>query len=168
MARLKPGDAAPQFQLPDQQDQTVSLADFRGQKLLIYFYPKADTPGCTRQACSIHDAREALRDLGLVDASHAAGFALDQIYFNAGTWRRTFRSAALRPLGTGVHRQQRLQLPGLLPGRRAQGADLRGLDRHPRPRAGRAGDPSTPGGRRWPPTSPCSRRTSIRWRATPA
>jgi peroxiredoxin Q/BCP len=65
MARLKPGDAAPEFQLPDQQDRTVSLKDFQGQKLLVYFYPKADTPGCTRQACSIRDAREVLADLGL-------------------------------------------------------------------------------------------------------
>ncbi len=65
MAKLKPGDAAPDFRLPDQHGRMVSLADFRGQKLLIYFYPKADTPGCTRQACSIRDAREALRDLGL-------------------------------------------------------------------------------------------------------
>ena len=65
MARLKPGDAAPEFQLPDQHGQTVRLADFGGGKLLIYFYPKADTPGCTRQACSIRDAREELRDLGL-------------------------------------------------------------------------------------------------------
>jgi peroxiredoxin Q/BCP len=65
MARLKPGDAAPDFQLPDQRGQTVRLADFGGGKLLIYFYPKADTPGCTRQACSIRDAREELRDLGL-------------------------------------------------------------------------------------------------------
>ena len=64
MARLKPGDAAPEFQLPDQHGQTVRLAD-GGGKLLIYFYPKADTPGCTRQACSIRDAREELRDLGL-------------------------------------------------------------------------------------------------------
>jgi len=65
MARLKPGDAAPEFQLPDQHGQTVRLADFGGGKLLIYFYPKADTPGCTRQACSIRDAREELRDLDL-------------------------------------------------------------------------------------------------------
>jgi peroxiredoxin Q/BCP len=65
MARLKPGDAAPEFQLPDQHGQAVRLADFGGGKLLIYFYPKADTPGCTRQACSIRDAREELRDLGL-------------------------------------------------------------------------------------------------------
>ena len=58
-----------------------------------------------------------------LDASHAEGYVLEQVYFNAGTWRRTFRPARLRALGTGVHRQRRLQLPGLLPGRRAQGAD---------------------------------------------
>ena len=65
MARLKAGDAAPPFELSDQHGETVRLADFGGGKLLIYFYPKADTPGCTRQACSIRDAREELRDLGL-------------------------------------------------------------------------------------------------------
>jgi peroxiredoxin Q/BCP len=65
MARLNAGDAAPEFELPDQHGHTVKLADFRGQPLLVYFYPKADTPGCTRQACSIRDAREGLRDLGL-------------------------------------------------------------------------------------------------------
>ena len=65
MARLKPGNAAPEFQLPDQHGQMVRLADFGGSKLLIYFYPKADTPGCTRQACSIRDAREEFVDLGL-------------------------------------------------------------------------------------------------------
>ena len=65
MLRLSPNDAAPDFRLPDQQGLMVGLEDFRGQKLLIYFYPKADTPGCTREACSIRDAREALRDLGL-------------------------------------------------------------------------------------------------------
>jgi len=65
MAKLNPGDAAPDFQLPDQDGKTVSLADFHGRRLLVYFYPKADTQGCTRQACSIRDAREELRDLGL-------------------------------------------------------------------------------------------------------
>jgi peroxiredoxin Q/BCP len=65
MPKLSPGDAAPEFTLPDQHGNLVSLADFSGQKLLIYFYPKADTPGCTRQACSIRDAREDLRDLDL-------------------------------------------------------------------------------------------------------
>ena len=65
MAKLKRGDTAPEFALPDQHGRTVKLADFCGGKLLVYFYPKADTPGCTRQACSIRDAREELRDLGL-------------------------------------------------------------------------------------------------------
>ena len=65
MARLNPGEAAPDFQLPDQQDRKIGLKHFRGRKLLVYFYPKADTPGCTRQACSIRDAREFLADLGL-------------------------------------------------------------------------------------------------------
>ena len=65
MARLKAGDAAPAFELPDQHGEMVNLADFGGGKLLIYFYPKADTPGCTRQACSIRDAREEFVDLGL-------------------------------------------------------------------------------------------------------
>ena len=65
MARLKAGDAAPELGLPDQHGRTVRLGDFGGGQLLIYFYPKADTPGCTRQACSIRDAREELREMGL-------------------------------------------------------------------------------------------------------
>jgi len=65
MAKLRSSDSAPQFRLADQEGNLISLADFRGRKLLIYFYPKADTPGCTRQACSIRDAREELSDLGL-------------------------------------------------------------------------------------------------------
>jgi thioredoxin-dependent peroxiredoxin len=65
MSNLSPGDQAPDFALPDQSGNTVKLADFRGRKLLLYFYPKADTPGCTRQACSIRDARAELAALGL-------------------------------------------------------------------------------------------------------
>lgn len=65
MARLNPGDPAPDFELEDQEGKKVRLTDFRGQKLLLYFYPKADTPGCTRQACSIRDARTELARLGV-------------------------------------------------------------------------------------------------------
>ena len=65
MAKLNAGDAAPDFKLADQHGKTVKLTDFRGRKLLLYFYPKADTPGCTRQACSIRDARQELAALGL-------------------------------------------------------------------------------------------------------
>ena len=65
MSKLSPGDPAPDFELPDQNGKVVKLADFKGRKLLLYFYPKADTPGCTRQACSVRDAREELAALGL-------------------------------------------------------------------------------------------------------
>ncbi len=49
------GQAAPEFTLPDQEGNEVSLSDFRGQRVVVYFYPKADTPGCTAQACGIRD-----------------------------------------------------------------------------------------------------------------
>jgi len=65
MAKLNPGDAAPEFTLADQEGNTVKLLDFKGQKLLVYFYPKADTPGCTKQACQIRDARTELAELGV-------------------------------------------------------------------------------------------------------
>ncbi|MDD3580581.1 MAG: thioredoxin-dependent thiol peroxidase [Desulfobacca sp.] len=66
MPHLNPGDSAPDFALLDQQGNNVKLSDFKGRKLLLYFYPKANTPGCTEQACQIRDAREELADLGLV------------------------------------------------------------------------------------------------------
>ncbi len=65
MSRLKPGDDAPAFALPDQNGRTVKLQDFKGQKLLVYFYPRADTPGCTRQSCSVRDSRKELATLGV-------------------------------------------------------------------------------------------------------
>jgi peroxiredoxin Q/BCP len=58
---LEPGDQAPDFDLPDQSDGRVKLSDHRGQKVFVYFYPKASTPGCTTQACAVNDA---LPDLG--------------------------------------------------------------------------------------------------------
>ena len=65
MAVLAPGDRAPEFALPDQQERQVRLADFRGRTVLVYFYPKADTPGCTRQACAVRDHRADLAGLGI-------------------------------------------------------------------------------------------------------
>jgi peroxiredoxin Q/BCP len=61
---LKAGDPAPDFALPDQHGKTVKLSDFRGKKVIIYFYPRADTPGCTTQACSLRDAQEPLQVAG--------------------------------------------------------------------------------------------------------
>ena len=51
------GDLAPDFTLPDQRGETVSLASLRGKTVVLYFYPKADTPGCTTQACGVRDHR---------------------------------------------------------------------------------------------------------------
>jgi peroxiredoxin Q/BCP len=65
MATLAPGDAAPSFSLLDQHGQTVALDGFRGRKVLVYFYPKADTPGCTTQSCDVRDHRQDLAELGV-------------------------------------------------------------------------------------------------------
>src|ERR1700683_2408389 len=54
---LQPGDTAPDFTLPDQDGNPVSLAELRGKSVVLYFYPKADTPGCTTQACGVRDHR---------------------------------------------------------------------------------------------------------------
>jgi thioredoxin-dependent peroxiredoxin len=59
---LQPGDEAPDFALEDQSGSTVELSDFKGRKVLVYFYPKADTPGCTTQACGLRDALPELGD----------------------------------------------------------------------------------------------------------
>ncbi|WP_347353072.1 thioredoxin-dependent thiol peroxidase [Intrasporangium sp.] len=59
--RLEPGDKAPPFSLPDDTGATVSLADFAGRKVIVYFYPAAMTPGCTTQACDFSDSLESLR-----------------------------------------------------------------------------------------------------------
>ena len=55
MAVIKEGAKAPQFKGVDQHGNTVSIADFKGKKLVLYFYPKDDTPGCTAQACNLRD-----------------------------------------------------------------------------------------------------------------
>ena len=65
MAKLKAGEKAPEFTLMDQDGQMLSLSGFRGRKLLLYFYPKAGTEGCTAQACSIRDAKPDFSGLGV-------------------------------------------------------------------------------------------------------
>ncbi|GAC18321.1 thioredoxin-dependent thiol peroxidase [Paraglaciecola arctica] len=65
MNMLKAGDVAPQFSLPNQDNQTVSLSDFKGKKVLVYFYPKAMTPGCTIQAQGLRDSQTSLAELNV-------------------------------------------------------------------------------------------------------
>lgn len=64
MTHLKEGDKAPEFKGLDQNGSTVSLADFKGKKLILYFYPKDDTPGCTAEACNLRDNFDDLRERG--------------------------------------------------------------------------------------------------------
>ncbi len=66
MTKLQAGDTAPEFTLTDQNGKSVALSDFKGKKILLYFYPKAMTPGCTTQACSIRDAKDELLGKGVV------------------------------------------------------------------------------------------------------
>jgi thioredoxin-dependent peroxiredoxin len=64
MTRLSPGDTAPAFTLPDADGKDVSLGDFRDRKVVVYFYPAASTPGCTKQACDFRDNLAELNDAG--------------------------------------------------------------------------------------------------------
>ena len=66
MAELKVGDKAPQFTLPSGDGKNLSLKDFRGKKVVLYFYPKDDTPGCTSEACSFRDNLGRVKRKGAV------------------------------------------------------------------------------------------------------
>jgi peroxiredoxin Q/BCP len=65
MAELKEGDPAPDFTSNDQNGNTISLKDFRGRKIVLYFYPKDDTPGCTAEACNFRDNYASLESQGI-------------------------------------------------------------------------------------------------------
>jgi peroxiredoxin Q/BCP len=63
---IEPGQPAPDFELPDQDGRTVTLSGLRGKPVVVYFYPKADTPGCTTQACGVRDHNADYGRLGAV------------------------------------------------------------------------------------------------------
>jgi thioredoxin-dependent peroxiredoxin len=69
MPQLHPGDEAPSFTLLDQSSSPVSLSDFKGRKVLVYFYPKADTPGCTAQSCALRDVAGQVGDTAILGIS---------------------------------------------------------------------------------------------------
>ncbi len=66
---LEPGDKAPTFKLANQHGDSVALSSFEGRKVLVYFYPKADTPGCTQQACGLRDIAGHIGDTAIVGIS---------------------------------------------------------------------------------------------------
>ncbi|HEY4809970.1 MAG TPA: thioredoxin-dependent thiol peroxidase [Solirubrobacteraceae bacterium] len=63
---IEPGETAPDFELPDQDGEPVKLTDFRRQRVVLFFYPKADTPGCTTQACGVRDHSDDYARAGAV------------------------------------------------------------------------------------------------------
>jgi peroxiredoxin Q/BCP len=63
---IEAGETAPDFELPDQDGRAVKLSDFRGQPVVVYFYPKASTPGCTTQACGVRDHGPDYRQAGAI------------------------------------------------------------------------------------------------------
>ncbi len=64
MDMLKVGDKVPEFSAKDQDGNTINLSDYKGKKLVIFFYPRANTPGCTAEACNLRDNYKALQDAG--------------------------------------------------------------------------------------------------------
>ena len=66
MAKLKAGDNAPDFEAQDADGKTWRLSDLRGKKVILYFYPADDTPGCTREACDFRDAQSDFTDAGYI------------------------------------------------------------------------------------------------------
>ena len=66
MSTLKSGDAAPEFELTSDAGERVKLTDFAGKRILLYFYPKADTPGCTKQACALRDIHPDVAEKDIV------------------------------------------------------------------------------------------------------
>lgn len=73
MTKLKAGDKAPNFSAKDEQGNTVSLSDYKGKKLVLFFYPKANTPTCTTEACNLRDNYKDLHDKGY----HILGVSAD-------------------------------------------------------------------------------------------
>lgn len=125
---LQIGDPAPDFTLPDQDGQPVALKDLRGQRVVIYFYPKDDTPGCTMEACAFRDSYADLQALG----AEVWGVSGD----NAGSHQR-FASRHNLPYPLLVDQNNQLRkafgvpgVLGLLPGRVTYVIDGEGVVRH--------------------------------------
>jgi peroxiredoxin Q/BCP len=95
MPKLEPGTPAPPFELPDQDGKPVSLADFQGSKVIVYFYPADETPGCTREACQFNDnlpafQRAAVPVLGISPDDAATHRRFRSRYDLVGVLRSTF------------------------------------------------------------------------------
>ncbi len=81
-AKLKKGDKAPSFELLNQDGVPVSLDSFKGTRVLLYFYPRADTPGCTRQSCSVSEALPRLKELSVAGVGVSSDIPAKQKKFD--------------------------------------------------------------------------------------
>ena len=81
MTHLKEGDKAPNFSGIDQNEKTIALDNFKGKKLVLYFYPKDDTPGCTKEACNLRDNYQMLLDKGIAVVGVSADTAAKHVKF---------------------------------------------------------------------------------------
>ena len=125
---LKAGDRAPDVTLEDNDGTPISIASFRGRPLVLYFYPKDDTPGCTAEACAFRDAYEAFTDAGAVvvgvsaddGASHERFVAKHRLPFRLLSDRNRAAQIAF-----GVPKTL-----GILPGRATFVIDAAGIIRH--------------------------------------
>ncbi len=99
MATLKVGDQAPAITATNQHGQTVSLSDFKGKKVILYFYPKDNTPGCTTEACNYHDNYQSLL---------ADGFEVMGVSVNSERSHRNFASKYNLPFNLLVDTDKRI------------------------------------------------------------
>ncbi len=82
MTTLKPGDKAPSFEAVNQKGETVRLSDFKGKKVVLFFYPKASTPGCTAEACNLRDNYETFLKKGYEVIGASADTEKKQLNFS--------------------------------------------------------------------------------------
>ena len=125
---LGPGDPAPEFTLNDQDGKPVRLADFRGRKVVVYFYPKDDTPGCTKESCSFRDHYTAFQEAG----AEVVGISSD-----SEASHRKFKDKYKLPFtllaDAGGKVRSAFKVPrsaGILPGRVTYVIDREGVIRH--------------------------------------
>ncbi len=94
---LKVGDKAPDFSLPDQDGKTVSLKSLKGKQVVLYFYPKDDTPGCTKEACGFRDSLKAIEKINTV----VLGVSMDNAASHHKFIKKYMRTARCRrPTGS--------------------------------------------------------------------
>lgn len=122
------GRMAPEFTLPNQDGKPVSLSDYRGRNVVVYFYPKDDTPGCTAEACSFRDSYEVFTDAGAEVIGISSDSSASHKQF-ASQYHLPF--VLLSDEGGAVRKRYKVPASlGLIPGRVTYVIDAQGVVRH--------------------------------------